>query len=181
MVTRLRELNESWKPRGWPELKIGIGLNSGPMVFGNMGSEQHLSLTVMGDNVNLGSRLEGLNKLYGTAVLASESTIDAVGDAVVKRELDLVRVKGKFLPVRLYEILGLGSERSQWSALIERFEGGLAAYRARRWEEARDIFASIAVEYHGDGPSKLYMERCEEMMKTPPGPDWDGVTIMETK
>jgi adenylate cyclase len=181
MVSRLRELNESWKPRGWPLMEIGIGLNSGPMVFGNMGSEQHLSLTVMGDNVNLGSRLEGLNKMYGTTVLASESTVDAVGDAVVTRELDLVRVKGKLLPVRIYEVLGLSSEREKSTALIERSERGLAAYRERRWEEAHGIFTAIAAEYHGDGPSKLYMLRCEQMMKTPPGPDWDGVTIMETK
>jgi adenylate cyclase len=181
MVSRLRELNESWQPRGWPTLRIGIGINTGPMVFGNMGSAEHFSLTVMGDNVNLGSRLEGLNKLYGTTVLTAEATMDHIGDIVAKRELDLVRVKGKFQPVRIYEILGLASEQEKWGGLIERFAVGLAAYRERRWQEARGIFAAIAVEYHGDGPSKLYMERCEVMIAAPPGPDWEGVTVMETK
>jgi adenylate cyclase len=181
MVARLRELNEGWKPRGWPPLRIGIGINSGPMVFGNMGSAEHFSLTVMGDNVNLGSRLEGLNKLYGTTVLTTDTTLEHVRDIVAQRELDLVRVKGKFHPVHIYEILGPASERDKWGPLIERFEGGLTAYRERRWPEARGIFASIAAEYDGDGPSKLYMERCEAMILKPPGPDWDGVTVMETK
>ena len=98
MGAKLAELNKEWQPKGWPKLAIGAGLNTGPMVFGNMGSAQHLSLTVMGDNVNLGSRLEGLTKMYGVSVIASEETVRSVGDDFVARELDLVRVKGKTSP-----------------------------------------------------------------------------------
>jgi adenylate cyclase len=181
MVRKLRELNLEWQPRGWPRLDIGIGLNTGPMVFGNMGSAQHLSLTVMGDNVNLGSRLESLNKLYGTNIIASEATVREAGPAFVTREVDLVRVKGKLLPVRIFEVLGGASEREEWASIVERFNAGLEAFRERRWEEARTSFGAILAERPSDGPSRLYLVRCDAMTQTPPGPEWDGVTVMDTK
>jgi adenylate cyclase len=181
MVARLRELNEEWKPRGWPRIDIGAGLNTGPMVFGNLGSEQHLSLTVMGDNVNLGSRLEGLNKLYGTNIIAAEETVRAAGSEFVSRELDLVRVKGKNLPVRIFELLGTSNGSDQWASLIERFNAGLEAFREQRWEDAQETFAAVLKDRPTDGPARLYMARCQAMMATPPGPGWDGVTVMDTK
>ena len=181
MVGRLRELTPQWEQRGWPPLDIGIGLNTGPMVFGNMGSAQHLSLTVMGDNVNLGSRLEGLNKMYGTNIIVSESTLQAAPDIAVVRELDLVRVKGKLQPVRIYELIAPVEEAARWRPLVERFATGIEAYRAQRWDEARAIFTAIMAEHPEDGPAGLYIERCDEMAAHPPGPDWDGVTVMETK
>ena len=181
MLSRLETLNEEWQGRGWPRLSIGIGVNTGPMVFGNMGSAQHLSLTVMGDNVNLGARLEGLNKLYGTHAIATESTLRAAGDLVVARELDLVRVKGKFEAVRIFEMLGMNGDRARWALLLERFNAAIETYRQQRWEEARAMFRAILDENPGDGPSRLYLARCQAMQATPPPPNWDGVTVMETK
>lgn len=181
MVHRLAQLNRGWETRGWPRLEIGCGLNSGPMVFGNMGSEQHLALTVMGDNVNLGSRLEGTNKTYGTNIIASESTVRAAGDAIVARELDLIRVKGREEAVRMYEILGTGDERQRWEPLIREFERGLAHYRSRRWDEASACFERVLGLKPGDGPAQLYLERCARFAADPPPQAWTGVTVMETK
>lgn len=181
MVARLHELAAQSVQRGLPPLNIGIGLNTGPMVVGNMGSARRLSYTVIGDNVNLGSRLEGLNKLYGSDIIASESTLRAAAGAVVARELDLVRVKGKKLPVRIFEILAPAEELERWMPLVERFNAGIAAYRARQWNEAIAAFSAVLAERPDDGPSLLYLERCRGMLETPPAPNWDGVTVMEVK
>lgn len=179
MTRRLDELNRGWQARGWPRLEIGCGLNSGPMVFGNMGSTQHLALTVMGDNVNLGSRLEGTNKMYGTHIIASESTVRAAGDAIVARELDLVRVKGRHEPVRMFEILGGADERTTLQPRIDRFQAAMRAYRQQDWSTAAALFDALAEE--GDAPAKLFAERCRAYASTPPAIDWDGVTVLETK
>ena len=181
MTRRLRELNQQWKSRGWPVLQIGVGLNTGPMVVGNMGSARRLSYTVIGDNVNLGSRLEGLNKIYGSQVLASEATILAAGDAVVARELDLVRVKGKRLPVRLFEILGPSEERADWAQVMDRFATGIAAYRQRQWNDALVAFRQVLEMRPDDGPAELYRQRCHDMQAHPPDTQWDGVTVMDVK
>ncbi len=181
MVTGLAALVDNWRQRGLPELDIGIGLNSGPMVVGNMGSARRLSYTVIGDNVNLGSRLEGLNKLYGSHIIASEATVHAARGVLVARELDLVRVKGKRLPVRIFEILAAVAERERWMPLVEGFEAGLRAYRQQRWDEALVAFAAVLEKYPQDGPAQLYLERCRDMLAAPPEADWDGVTVMETK
>jgi adenylate cyclase len=181
MVSALGALVADWRQRGLPELDIGIGINTGPMVVGNMGSARRLSYTVIGDNVNLGSRLEGLNKMYGSHIIASEATVQAARGALVARELDLVRVKGKRLPVRIYEILGMADERERWAPLLENSDAGLVAYREQRWDEAMLAFAAVLGNYPEDGPAQLYMERCRDMVAAPPESDWDGVTIMETK
>ncbi|HVN87092.1 MAG TPA: adenylate/guanylate cyclase domain-containing protein [Candidatus Binatia bacterium] len=180
MIAHLAELNEAWRQREWPALDIGIGINSGPMVVGNMGSQRRLSYTVVGDNVNLGARLEGLNKLYGSRIIASESTVQEAREFVV-RELDLVRVKGKYQGVRIFEVLGIASERDQWASLVERFNAGVYAYRERRWDDAIRAFAMILDERPDDGPARLYLGRCRGMLESPPAPDWDGVTVMEVK
>jgi adenylate cyclase len=180
MMARLAVLNQEWQQRGWPALDIGIGINTGPMVVGNMGSQRRLSYTVVGDNVNLGARIEGLNKLYGSHIIASESTVQAAGELVV-RELDLVRVKGKHQGVRIFEVLGVVGERDRWASLTERFNAGVYAYRERRWDEAIRAFAAILDERPDDGPSRLYLGRCRGMLEAPPAPDWDGVTVMEVK
>jgi adenylate cyclase len=181
MVSGLAALAADWRQRGLPEFDIGIGINTGPMVVGNMGSARRLSYTVIGDNVNLGSRLEGLNKMYGSHIIASEATVQAVRGVVVVRELDLVRVKGKRLPVRIYEILGTARERAGWEVLVRGFDAALAAYRAQRWDDAMFAFAAVLEKYPDDGPAQLYLERCRDMLAAPPESDWDGVTIMETK
>jgi adenylate cyclase len=180
MMARLAQLNEEFHQRGWPSLDIGIGLNSGPMVVGNMGSARRLSYTLVGDNVNLGARLEGLNKLYGSHIIASESTVTESPDFVF-RELDLVRVKGKYQGVRIFEVLGPGDERPRWASLVTRFESGLQAYRTRQWDEAINTFGAILEENPNDGPARLYLGRVRGMLDAPPPLDWDGVTVMETK
>jgi adenylate cyclase len=176
MIDRLGELNAEWAERGWPTLRIRIGMNSGPMVFGNIGSSGHLSLTVMGDNVNLGARLEGVNKLYGTAIIASEATLDLARELVVARELDLVRVKGKANTSRIFEILGPAGSAGRWAELIHYFTAGLAAYRAREWEAAIAAFEKALTVRGDDGPSDLYLRRCRDHLRDPPPPEWEPVT-----
>lgn len=181
MMERLERLNATVVARGWPELHIRIGLNSGPMVFGNMGSKGHLSLTVMGDNVNLGARLEGVNKQYGTAILASEATVLAAGDTIVARELDVVRVKGKDETVRIYEVLGPGDSAPHWALIREHFAAGLAAYRARRFAEAVAAFERVLDERANDHPAALYIRRARALIATPPPDDWEAVVNFDEK
>lgn len=181
MGARLRERQEDWTARGWPRIAAGIGLHTGDMVAGNMGSTHHLSYTVMGDNVNLGSRLEGLTKNYGVSLLVSEATLAAAGDGFVARELDLVAVKGKALPVRIFELLGRAADEPKWRDLVRGFGEALAMFRARRWEEAEAAFAALLEAHPDDGPSRVYVKRCHAFVASPPGPDWAGVNVMETK
>jgi adenylate cyclase len=182
MVEELRLLQQKWATEGMPRMNIGIGINAGPMVVGNMGSERRFDYTVMGDSVNLGSRLEGLNKLYGTNIIISEMTYERVREEILGRELDLVRVKGKDQPVKIYELLSRRAKTlPEQKALAEEFQAALGEYRNRNWETARKIFQSILERYPADGPARLYVERCQTLEKTPPPEDWDGVYTMTTK
>jgi adenylate cyclase len=179
MVEKLALINARNAARGWPTLRVRIGLNSGPMVFGNMGSEGHLSLTVMGDEVNLGARLEGINKSYGSTIIASEATIAASGDGLVVRELDRVRVRGRTGAVRIYEILGERDSAARWQALLDHFAAGLAAFRARDWAAASDAFEAALAARPNDGPSAYYLRRCQKFAETPPPDSWEAVTSFE--
>lgn len=183
MQARLAEMRTRWAEEGRPELYARIGINTGVMLVGNLGSLHIMDYTVMGDNVNLASRLEGTNKVYGTRICISEMTRDAVASEIITRELDLIRVKGKMQPVRIYEVLettdqGIAAGRQ---SLIERFEMGLERYRSREFEQARDIFTDILELDPDDGPARLYLQRCERYLQTPPPEDWDGVFVMTTK
>lgn len=177
MMEELGRLQEDWRRRGLPEIDIGIGVNTGPMSVGNMGSANRFDYTVMGDHVNLGSRLEGLNKQYGTHIIISEFTREAIGDHFTCRELDAVRVKGKLEPVRIFELLHWGPPLVEQDAWIERFHQALAHYKERRWDRALAGFEALP----DDAVSRMYIERCREMQGNPPGPDWDGVFKMTTK
>ncbi len=182
MVEELHRLQKKWSAEGMPFLNIGIGVNAGPMVVGNMGSDRRFDYTVMGDSVNLGSRLEGLNKLYGTNIIVSEMAYYRVRDEFWGRELDLVRVKGKDQPVKIYELLSLVKTASpDQRALADSFHAALAAYRKRNWDKAREAFQKILAQVPRDGPAKLYLERCQTLSKNPPPEDWDGVYTMTTK
>jgi adenylate cyclase len=182
MVEELRVLQEKWISEGMPRLDIGIGINAGPMVVGNMGSERRFNYTVMGDSVNLGSRLEGLNKLYGTNVIVSEMTYERVRDEVLGRELDSVRVKGKHQPVKIYELLARRAEVSaEQRGLTEEFNSALAEYKKRNWDQALEAFQSLLTRHPHDGPTRLYVERCQTLMENPPPLDWSGVYTLTTK
>ena len=183
MRTELERLREKWKEEGKPLLEARVGINTGEMLVGNLGSHRVMDYTVMGDQVNLASRLEGTNKVYGTEVIVSEFTWEAVKDHMVGRELDLIRVKGKNEPVRIFEILAARSNGAppDLSDLLERFSQGLGLYVERRFEEARASFEALARDYPEDGPTALYMERCAEYAQSPPPADWDGVYTMKTK
>ncbi len=189
MMETLARLREKWRIEdpNIPLVDIGIGLNSGPMVVGNMGSAQRFNYTVMGDNVNLASRLEGLNKDYGTHVLVSEATLQMAaravkpGEELLTRELDAVRVKGKKDPVRLFELRGRGAPVAADQPLLDAYARGLKLYRERRFATARVSFEECLEHAPGDGPSLLFVARCDEMGAHPPAEEWDGVYSMTHK
>ena len=170
-------LNQQFQARGWPPLQIGIGLNSGLMHVGDMGSRIRRAYTVMGDAVNLGARLEGITKVYGVGIAVSEFT-RAQAPQFAYRELDRVRVKGKTEPVAIYEPRGLlGEADAVELALLARWSRLLELLRARDWDGA----GAILLELPDDGLRRLYAERLRQYRATPPGEGWDGVTSFETK
>ena len=182
MVDELRVLQAKWAAEGMPRLNIGIGVNAGPMVVGNMGSDRRFDYTVMGDSVNLGSRLEGLNKVYGTNIVVSEMTYERVREEILGRELDAVRVKGKDQPVKIYELIVRRSQASsEQKARVEEFQAALADYRNRQWPRALQTFQAILEKQPQDGAAKLYVERCQTLEKNPPPDNWDGVYTLTTK
>ena len=181
MMEELRELRKKWEARGMPLIDIGIGINTGPMVAGNMGSQTRFDYTVMGDSVNLGSRLEGSNREYGTHIVISEYTHHYVSDLFVSRQLDFVRVKGKRLPIKIFELVG---RKEAFEGDLERariFEEGLGLYLNRRWRQAIQAFEAVLGIEPTDTPSKIYIQRCRDYMKSPPPEDWDGVYTMPKK
>jgi adenylate cyclase len=181
MTARLQDLRQEWKTRGLPPLEIGVGINTGPMVVGNMGSSRRFNYTVMGDQVNLGSRLEGLNKFYGTRILLSESTRAQLGEEFLMREVDAVRVKGKRQPVVVFELLARAGDSAELRSFVAEFEEALRAYKERRWEEAYLLFLQFAHAHPDDQPTQIYLERCRQLMASPAPADWDGVFEMEHK
>jgi len=183
MQKRLAELREKLLAEGRPELRARVGINSGPMVIGNMGSSRIFDYTVMGDNVNLSSRLEGANKAYGTYIMCSEATRMMVENDIITRELDMLRVKGKTEGVLVHEILAkkddsLSETRKQ---AVDVYLQGLTAYKERRWDDGIELFNKALSFDPEDSPSSVYIGRCEEFKKNPPPDDWDGIFTMRTK
>jgi adenylate cyclase len=182
MQRQLRKHNQEWRNYGAPELAMRIGINTGPVVAGNLGTDTIFNFTIIGDCVNLASRLEGANKEYGTFTIISEDTWCRVKGEFEARELDLIRVKGKVQPVRIYELAGFCAELSQQrKALHASFAEGLNFYRQQRWNEALSAFqGALEVDAH-DGPSKTFIRRCEYYARTPRIEDWDFVHTMHVK
>lgn len=182
MQRRLEEMRPVWAEQYGHELYMRIGINTGPMVVGNMGSKSRFDYTMMGDSVNLAARLEGANKFYGSYTMISEFTREAVGDAMVVRELDLIRVVGKDRPVRVFELVDEQETLPvTMRRLLDRYAEALTAYRERRWREAHDAFAALVNDFPADGPSRTYLERCRNYLENPPGDEWDGVYSLRGK
>ena len=170
-------MTQEWIATGRPPLVARTGINSGPMLVGNLGSEYRFSYGVLGDDVNLGSRLEGLNKQYGTDILIGENTAELVGDAFRLREVDLVRVVGKQRPTRIYELVaaaGTPFPEEQEDALRD-YAVALAAYRERRWSEALGHLEQALSRWPNDGPCRVMRGRCRIYAGSPPPEEWDGV------
>jgi adenylate cyclase len=183
MCERLQTLRLDWAKKGRPQLRARTGINSGPMLVGNIGSRFRFAYGALGDQVNLGSRLEGLNKTYSTEILIGENTADLVEGSFLLREVDLVRVLGREQPVRIYELMGnsmdtLPKEKEQ---SLSHFAAGLEAYRQRFWQEALGHFKESLELCPEDGPSRVMLRRCQIYDETPPPEEWDGVFEMMTK
>ena len=188
MMDRVREMQKKWEAEGKPHLDIGIGLNTGVASVGNMGSVLRYGYTALGDTVNLSSRLEGLNKDYGTHILVNETTYAAAKDeGFVFRELDLIRVKGKLQPVTIYELIGLAGQNSVYGAPEEvharifLFQQARGLYRKRAWAEAQKTFQTILDKWPDEGPSRTYWKRCQDYLFDEPSSGWDGVFTMTHK
>jgi adenylate cyclase len=183
MQKELINLRKKWKEENRPELYVRIGLNTGPMVVGNMGASDRFDYTVMGDSVNLGARLEGANKQYGTNIMISEFTYEMCKNDIESRFLDLLRVKGKNLPVTVYEVLAKKNDglSGDIKKVVELYNQGIEYYKALDWDNGIKSFEeALKIDAH-DGPSKVYLERCQQCKINPPPSDWDGVFVMTTK
>lgn len=181
MQDALKGLVEPFRLRGWPELKIGIGVNTGVMTVGDMGSPVRKAYTVMGDAVNLASRLEGITKEYSVGIVVGEATRDLVPD-ITFRELDRVKVKGKDEPVAIYEPLGITAELSGATLdELKLWQHALRLYRARQWDQAELQLYNLQQQAPQSRLYSLYAERVALLRNAPPDAAWDGVTIYQTK
>ncbi len=181
MMEKLRALQAEWERKGLPKIDIGIGLSTGKLTCGNMGSTTRFDYTVMGDSVNLGSRLEGMNKEYGTHIIVPKYTYEEVKDKFILRQLDHIKVKGKKIPIKIFELM---ADKEGAPALREAaglFETGLAAYRERNWDKAESFFRKTLGVLPGDKPSTVFLERVQYLRTVNLPDDWDGVYVMTKK
>ena len=174
-LQKLSFLQEKWVRLNKPIFKARVGINTGNVVLGNIGTEEHLSYTVIGDNVNLASRLEGLNKVYGTTIMISDVTLKACSDRLVTRPIDLVGVKGKDKKIMVHELLGIAGETSE--SMIKfcgEFKTAFAAYVKKDWPVGLSLFQKLASENPDDKLCQIYVDRCRDYLQNPPDASWDG-------
>ncbi|MGZ0173581.1 MAG: adenylate/guanylate cyclase domain-containing protein [Planctomycetales bacterium] len=177
------ELNRRWQSEGKPPFVTRIGIHSGPVVVGNVGSTERMNYTVLGDSVNVASRLEGVNKVYGTGIIVSETTHDAAIEQFAFRPLDLVRVKGKEEPLKIYELVADLTDAPAAEVLdrCNAFGVGFDAFQARDWGKAIKFYERLTKGQPDDQVANLFLERCIRFRQEPPGTDWDGVVTLESK
>jgi adenylate cyclase len=177
-------LNERFLRQGTSPAPVHsrIGLNTGPMLVGNLGTARRMDYTILGHEANLASRLEGVNKQYGTWILLSERTYRQCGDGFVVRRLDRVRMVGIQEPVRIFELIGeKGEETPLLKEALGLFSEGLGAFEDRDWDAALRRFENVLRIYPGDGPASLFSERCRTFVDNEPSPQWDGVFNLSRK
>jgi adenylate cyclase len=163
-------------------LGMRIGIAAGEVVVGNIGSDVTKSYTLIGDTVKVGSRLEGANKAYGTRILVSRHTAEMAAGSMEFREIDRILVKGRSEPERVFELLGRKNEIDEpFVQLRGAFEAGLEAYRACRWAEAAGLFGQCLEQRPDDPPSRIFLERVEQLQQKPPADGWDGVWQLTEK
>ncbi|MFB3058249.1 MAG: adenylate/guanylate cyclase domain-containing protein, partial [Gammaproteobacteria bacterium] len=181
MMDELKIMQMEFKERGWPEVNMGIGLNTGNMNVGNMGSEFRMAYTVLGDAVNLGSRLEGLTKTYGVNIIVSETTKDSISGFTF-RELDLVTVLGKNEPVAIFEPVGHENDLDERViSELTYYKRALREFRLQNWDEAEEEFSNLGQADSDRQLYQIYLDRISHFRREPPGDDWDGVFTHTTK
>ena len=181
MRRALARLNINWEQRGMKALAFGIGINHGEVIVGNLGSEEKMEVSVIGDAVNLGSRLEGLTKEYKLDLLLGEAMVPLVQSRFVLRTVSSVKVKGKTIPVRVFTVMADKEAGEQPPGWLTRYEEGIQFYRDRKFTEGADAFLECLRAEPDDYLSKLYLDECRELLAHPPGLDWDTVVVMKSK
>lgn len=184
---RLLDLNRKWKYEKKPELETRIGIHVGEAIVGNIGSSERMNYTLIGDSVNLAARLEGTNKMYGTHIIISESTVKQLHEHAVVRPLDIVAVKGKNEGIKIYELLALNNSdplvlpTHEQQRMCDTFSKAFNWYLEQRWDEAIGAFQELINLYGKDYACELYITRCNEYKNNPPPADWDGIFHMRSK
>lgn len=182
MIETVGELNQKFVAEGLPEIAIGIGLATGPMTIGNMGSDDFFAYTALGDRVNLGARLEGQTKDYGVEIIISEDCFLQAKDVMSCRELGSIQVKGKLEPVKIYELLGEGELSKELNDFVQVFHLGLGAFRERRWGDAMRCFEKAnELREGGDKTSLDYIQQCKAFEVNPPPANWSGIKVALSK
>jgi adenylate cyclase len=182
MIDVLRQIQKRWSADYNEYFNIGVGINTGKVIVGNLGSKQLFDYTVIGDEVNVGARVEGVNKIFDTTVLITENTYQQVQYTARVRELDLIRLVGRLQPIRIYELRGMDPlPQIEQDYIIDVFRDGVTAYRSKRWADALYAFRRVLRYFPTDGPSRVYTKRCLDHLENPVPADWSGVYEMEHK